>query len=992
MPIARHFLNWNRPVLPAVVDYLLKRYASEDSLDLSGVVLVLTGHRAARRMLELLVETASDRWPDFRPPRLITFSQLPEQLYPQKKQLADDLTQLMVWNKALASITHQEIQAALPVLPDQDSVPARLAICQSLKQQHDELAAVGLEFDEVAAALSQTGNRLEADRWQALRRIQAEYLVQMDALNLWDRQAARLVAAQNKECQADFDIVLVGTVDINKIVRQMLALVADRVTTLIHAPESEAESFDEFGCLIADHWEHRQVDVSLDATRIADGPADQADAVIGCLADSSPALRADEVVIGIADDDLVPVVQQSLADSGISNRWPVGSQLSASRPCRLIQSIAEHLASARNGMPPDFFTLSDLVRHPDVSHWIDLRFESDLFNSQLDENWLTVLDRYLADHLQTTPGVLLGPKHSRAVVGFVCESIHELLSMLLPPDSRKVATAAHSASPKTRQHKGRQRQLAFDEDADDQPASLASQLNRRRPLNEWAQGTLRLLDLVYRDYVTGRHTERDESLLAFSAAISDCIDALQQVPSSVMLSCTASQALQILLRQLADKTVPPADNSSAIDLLGWLELPMDDSPHLILTGFNEGSVPESVSSDVFLPNSLRSQLGLMDNRQRYARDAYAITSMLHSRDSITFISGRRDDQGNPLIPSRLWFAVPAEQIPARVEYFYGDSVAEQSAGATAISLQQPSDKSGFIVPEPPVTPNPPEEIAVTAFREYLACPYRYFLKRELKLRAIEDHVRELTAPAFGSLIHDTLNAFGDSDYAHATTPEAIETFLLQTLHQLANRRFGRTRSATVSVQLQMAEDRLKSFSVWQAESNKEGWQIQYTEKDLLYPDFQDSLGRTVALRGRVDRIDQHRRTGEWRVLDYKTSETAAKPEKVHQKKDKWIDLQLPLYRLLVRTIGVDTSVQLGYVHLPGDLSSVGASLARWTEEQLAEADQTARNIAAAILDLKIDQVASGREQPANEFSRVCQDTVIDRNIPWLETWSGRKTK
>ena len=57
--------------------------------------------------------------------------------------------------------------------------------------------------------------------------------------------------------------------------------------------------------------------------------------------------------------------------------------------------------------------------------------------------------------------------------------------------------------------------------------------------------------------------------------------------------------------------------------------------------------------------------------------------------------------------------------------------------------------SGFIVPTPVNIPDAPEEIPVTAFRDYLQCPYRYFLQRELRLRSVEDDVRELTATAFG---------------------------------------------------------------------------------------------------------------------------------------------------------------------------------------------------------------------------------------------------
>ena len=199
MPVTRYFLDPSKPALLNAVDYLISRYANGDQLDLSKVILVFPGRRAARRMLELLVQRAGAKWPALIPPRLVTFTRFPEMLYPQKQKLADDLTQLLVWRKALYAVPHGEIRAALPHRPDEDSVPAWMALCESLRKQHNELAAEGLEFDEVHEKLAQSGDLEEAERWKALRRIQSEYLVQMDDLQLWDRQAARLIAVKMNE-------------------------------------------------------------------------------------------------------------------------------------------------------------------------------------------------------------------------------------------------------------------------------------------------------------------------------------------------------------------------------------------------------------------------------------------------------------------------------------------------------------------------------------------------------------------------------------------------------------------------------------------------------------------------------------------------------------------------------------------------------------------------------------------------------------------------
>ena len=127
----------------------------------------------------------------------------------------------------------------------------------------------------------------------------------------------------------------------------------------------------------------------------------------------------------------------------------------------------------------------------------------------------------------------------------------------------------------------------------------------------------------------------------------------------------------------------------------------------------------------------------------------------------------------------------------------------------------------------------------------------------------------------------------------------------------------------------------------------------------------------------------------YRVLDYKTSESALPPKTTHRSKDEWIDLQLPLYRLLVQSEGITSNVELGYIQLPGELSKIGAAIADWTDAELLDAENLARSIAADIIDLKITDVVPSGDRRSSEFSRICQDTVIDRGMPWLANWPGR---
>ena len=78
-----------------------------------------------------------------------------------------------------------------------------------------------------------------------------------------------------------------------------------------------------------------------------------------------------------------------------------------------------------------------------------------------------------------------------------------------------------------------------------------------------------------------------------------------------------------------------------------------------------------------------------------------------------------------------------------------------------------------------------------------------------------------------------------------------------------------------------------------------GWRIEHTEVPQSGERAPFEVdGQPFYLRGRIDRIDVHRDTGDRLIVDYKSSDSGHTPEQVHQRSGAWIDLQLPLYRHL----------------------------------------------------------------------------------------------
>jgi len=99
---------------------------------------------------------------------------------------------------------------------------------------------------------------------------------------------------------------------------------------------------------------------------------------------------------------------------------------------------------------------------------------------------------------------------------------------------------------------------------------------------------------------------------------------------------------------------------------------------------------------------------------------------------------------------------------------------------------------------------------------------------------------------------------------------------------------------------------------------------------------------------------------------------------------EWVDLQLPLYRHLIRGVQAPEGgplvpldrveeVELGFILLPPDLDAVGHALAEeWSPADLLEADERAREVVRALRE---NRFVWHREE-----SRIRADSALGRLV------------
>ncbi|HRU01069.1 MAG TPA: PD-(D/E)XK nuclease family protein, partial [Victivallales bacterium] len=245
----------------------------------------------------------------------------------------------------------------------------------------------------------------------------------------------------------------------------------------------------------------------------------------------------------------------------------------------------------------------------------------------------------------------------------------------------------------------------------------------------------------------------------------------------------------IFLNDIARKTLYSEIKKGAIPLSGWLEAQFDNSNEIILCGVNEGFLPESLSGHVFLPDSVREKIGLRNNKQRFTRDIYLMQSIVKSRKkgAVSCIVGKTNCNEESIMPSRLLFLSDPEELIKRAEKLFKalnrkkyDFLTSELAWKLKVSEKKI-----------------PDSLSVSDFKSYIICPFRFYLKKILKMEEYDEKI-ELDHFDFGEIIHNVLEKFAkEGRISKSQNKEEIRKFLFSTLDKIISHRYGRIPNANV---------------------------------------------------------------------------------------------------------------------------------------------------------------------------------------------------
>jgi ATP-dependent helicase/DNAse subunit B len=257
----------------------------------------------------------------------------------------------------------------------------------------------------------------------------------------------------------------------------------------------------------------------------------------------------------------------------------------------------------------------------------------------------------------------------------------------------------------------------------------------------------------------------------------------------------------------------------------------------------------------------------------------------------------------------------------------------------------------------------------------------------LKLDEVDDDLHELDPLLFGTLIHDVLADFAsDRTLASSSEVARIESALTAMLAAKVRATFGSKPLPAVPVQIEQLKRRLSLFALWQAKRVCDGWRIEKTEFSVSNSHSELALGEGIEpmhISARIDRLDYHAGNDTWMIIDYKSGNKPVGPEDALHKTKGWLDLQLPLYQLLLsRELGEQASISTCYVNLSQDELSERAS--DWSTSQLEDALTLATEIARAVR-----RNSFWPPGPPGGFRGPLEAFILERQQFWNQPQAGR---
>lgn len=964
---SRVFCGWNGPIAEEAAGAFVSLLAAAGEwrkgqpADLNRHLLLVPTKLAARLLGEALAKLAkADLDSGLMLPRIET----PEQFLnwgDSRLNVASPADELMSWIKVLTSTNRNELQALFPAAAERAEPGTRFTFDEAkkfgeqLNELRNQLGAAGHSFGSVVSTH-------EPGRWAQLAKLEQGFLDNLrDVRGLIDHNQLRADLANDPQGGPDGvdHIWVIGVPDPDPLLLRALDNLKASIGTtfMVGADAAVAEGFDAQGRPVPRFWKDREVDWPdfERCVHLASDPNDGFLKLRRLLGGKPP--QAGTVAICACDrQEDSPKVENLIQELGGTAINPLGRAHGEHPIHQALRAWADCLA----GEGLDFQALRHATTIPMVHDFITGGDKAEHFTES--NQLLDMLDQ-------------------------------DLLRM---PAEKLVAWLPTRTAD------------------DDRAGSRIRQTNKAVPYlkravakraSHLAMGWRAALGTALEELIGPKGIDWQDEADAFTGEVAEHLESIAEGLEAALvaqgLELNASQAIHLTLETAGEKRHRPKRDTQSLNIPGWIESTWEPVPHLILLGLNDHVIPKAPHAHPFLPGKLREALGLPNGETIFATACYHLEQLWRRRAGkgrLDIIVLQKDEDSEPLRPSRILFTGSNAALPAKVAKLFEDAPESEAKPYWEIP------KAHKLIPlaDPAKVAAKKAKMHATSFAAYLESPENFWLSKVLGLSEDEHDGGELDASGFGNLIHAVMEAFAKpqlgkdrSTESESNLVEELRKDFRRLLAEQIHAKFGDEPEESVLLQQRTALARLDSFAPLQAKLWAEGWVIHSVEAWLKDRDIGGML-----VGGRYDRLDYKvvGKAKHWRVYDYKTSKEPKGIETAHYGKppegaqdflftppgskggpQRWRNLQIPVYYECLQyelQLDEDNILTPCYICLPQDTSKT--KIDEW--DKYPELHGEALKVLKQVV-LEIRSIGPGRIQPSADTAEYpAIPTMAKRNL------------
>lgn len=403
------------------------------------------------------------------------------------------------------------------------------------------------------------------------------------------------------------------------------------------------------------------------------------------------------------------------------------------------------------------------------------------------------------------------------------------------------------------------------------------------PLDKWEDASDYLRDiLAYIEKTLSLSDENEDTKINRHATEIECefiieyyktINKLEDVLRYTNAEMSVETYFRLLKKLITGISVPfSGEPLSGLQVMGVLETRALDFDNLIILSMNEGIFPMKKATNSFIPYNLRKGFGLPTYEHQDSIFAYHFYRLINRAKRIYLLYDTRTDGLQSGEVSRYFYQLKhlyADMFDIKERLAVYEVSSNESLSISVIKTPQVYSKlTAFL--------NGERSLSASAINTYLDCPLQFYFSVVENMQEEDEIAETIEASTFGSIFHSAMEWLYEPLKGKLITADLLhkiaknEKLLTETIERsFAENYFKIPALKKLTGQNFLTGEVIRRYIKKVLATDAKLTPFIYIESEMrLSHQYTLPSGRTVSLKGFIDRIDEV--NGNTRIIDYKT--------------------------------------------------------------------------------------------------------------------------